>query len=109
MTIKEVDLRYALQHLAEALETIGQIQFSLACEQAPSDEYIAQHLAHVYAHLNWFWNGRNRADRTAVTLSDEEFLTFSAFPSDIEVRYGHDFGLVGHSQDEEDRGRRESP
>jgi hypothetical protein len=72
------NLREAHDELTRMIATINdsrgleQIEFQIA-------------LAHIYDHLNTAWNSRAAADQRIAAMSDEDFYTWRAFPSDISM------------------------
>jgi hypothetical protein len=65
--------------LDEAKEHLASLMNQLHSAGQMDESEFAVHLGHVYAHLNRVWNRRNRASE----LTDQEWETFSAFPTDI--------------------------
>jgi len=65
----------------------------MSCLEDVDYEASSSKLAHAYNHLNWYWNGRNRAEKTRVEFSsDEEFTEMSDFPTDLIVKMGEGSG-----------------
>ena len=83
--VSPADAAFCSFHLAEAIEQLSAIVRSMSsrAEPAPSEQDLEVQMAHAYKHLNWFWNGRKRSDRSGADMSDEEYYTFSAFPEEL--------------------------
>ena len=74
-----VEWALLVTNLEEAHEHLGNLLSRLTPTEGIDEEDFAVQLGHVYAHLNRVWNGRN----IARDWTDEEFVEFANFPSDI--------------------------
>lgn len=94
--LEKDDYDFAVYHLSEAISEISK----LLRDYATSNDRVvrethASTIAHAYNHLNWYWNGRKRTDKTRVEFgSDDELAEFSDFPKDLVVMLCPDFGKV---------------
>lgn len=81
----EVNLRYAAHHLGEPITGLCPILAQVSCRATEPEpgNHLEIRVAHVYQHLNWFWNGQRRRDRMAIHLTDMEFNDFSSFPVEV--------------------------
>jgi hypothetical protein len=71
------DLMYELE---DAREHLSRLILEIASDPDYGDGNLRVDLAHVYAHLNRAWHGRNAADG----LPDKQRDSASQFPQDLE-------------------------
>ncbi len=79
---KDNPVEYALMGLEfeEMLKHLDELTNKFASQEAIDENHFKIDIAHLYAHLNRIYNGRNHIGE----ISDEDFTEYSKFPIDIE-------------------------
>jgi hypothetical protein len=76
---------WILSHLREAHEELTQTIARIDAASDVDEIEFEISLAHMYNHLNTAWNSRAENDQRISAMSEEDFYTWRAFPSDISM------------------------
>ena len=76
---------YTLWHLHEAAEAISQIVRDMEANAEYGDPELSVDITHAYHHLKTAWNARRASIDAEAACSEEDFLRWRAFPTDIDM------------------------
>lgn len=74
---------HTLFHLREALEELQRTIAALESTPDYGDGEFSVAVEHLYHHLNTAWNARTASVERTVTCSEDDFIRWRQFPSDL--------------------------
>ena len=73
-------------NLEDALEELQKLNDRLLSNNLPDDVEFQIAMQHIYHHLNFAWNTRNKSIEETAELTKEKFDLWGKFPEDLYVR-----------------------